>query len=65
MESITTNNGRSLNAILSAHAQWVDGVATAFRCILDGETLNGAELQDANFRRAIIRRTTLLDADLS
>ena len=46
MENVSTADGRSLKEILKAHAQWVEGVDTAFRGILDGETLNGKQLQE-------------------
>src|SRR5690348_17901637 len=65
MEALITTNGRPLNEILRVHARWVDGEPTAFRCILDRETLNEAKLPGVNLQGALLRGTTFLDAELS
>ena len=65
METVKTHDGRSLGEILQSHAEWIQDLASGVRCVLDGDTLNEVQLQNVNLQRAILRGTTLLDADLS
>src|SRR5580704_7442022 len=65
MDTITMANGRSLDEVLHNHARWREEESSGFRCILDRETLNEANLQGVNLESAIIKGSTFLDADLS
>ena len=65
METAFTVLGRPLGKILEAHAQWAEGAASGKRCVFQSETLNEAQLREVNLQGAIMRGTTLLDADLS
>jgi len=65
MDTITMTNGRSLQQVLETHARWTQEESTGFRCVLDRETLNEAQLKGVGLRRAIVKGSTFLDADLS
>src|SRR5580658_653562 len=65
MDTITMANGRSLDQVLESHARWREEESSGFRCILDRETLNEANLQAVNLESAIVRGSTFLDADLT
>ncbi len=59
------SNGRSLDDVLKTHARWMEEESSGFRCILDRETLNEAQLQGVALQRAIIKGSTFLDAEMS
>jgi uncharacterized protein YjbI with pentapeptide repeats len=65
MDTAIRIDGRSIGEILRTHAQWMENESTGQRCILDGITLNGLNMEGANLQRAILKGMTFLDAELS
>src|SRR5271170_4741681 len=65
MSSITMTNGRTLEDVLSTHARWMEEESSGFRCVLDRETLNEADLRGVKLPSAIVRGSTFLDAEMS
>src|SRR4029077_9565736 len=65
MDTIPLTNGRTLNDVLDTHALWVEEESSGFRCVLERETLNEANLQAVSLQGALVKGSTFLDADMS